>query len=122
MRAMAVRLVAVVVGFLGIGALADLTQSRPDVRVPGSESTLRYTVDTRGYRRGVDAAADALWAVCMASVRGEVTAGPVLEDGAYEVRITPALGKNTSKRLVGCLEDATLDRVIANVISLESTS
>lgn len=122
MKALLLRLAVVLAVVAGIDQLADITQSRPDDRVPGTETTLRYTVETRGYRRGEDAAAEALWAVCMATVRGEVTAAPHLAGDAYEVRITPQLGHHTEKRLVGCLEDATLDRVIANVIAVDSTS
>lgn len=115
-------LVAMLLASVAVDALGDLTQSRPDHRVPGSFTTLRYSVETRGYRRGETAAAEALWAVCMANARGEVTGGPRRAGDAYEVEITPALGKNSRKRLVGCLEDATLDRVLADVIAVESTS
>jgi hypothetical protein len=53
---------------------------------------------------------------------GEVTgvAAPAegtVDDG-YTVSISPAIGENGRKRLVGCLEDATLDRVIGPVESI----
>jgi hypothetical protein len=60
--------------------------------------------------------------VCSATVGGDVTgvsagAGTTAHDG-YTVSISPAIGENGRKRLVGCLEDATLDRVMGHVRSI----
>jgi hypothetical protein len=60
--------------------------------------------------------------VCSATVGGEVSgvpapAGDMVDDG-YTVSISPAIGENGRKRLVGCLEDATLDRVMGHVRSI----
>ena len=78
---------------------------------------LTFAVDTRDYQRGDRAAAQALWAVCSATVGGDVSGVPTpaedaVDDG-YTVTISPAIGENGRKRLVGCLEDAALDRVMA---------
>ena len=121
MKALAV-LAAVLLGTLGALGLADLTQNRPDPVEAGTATVVSFDVDTRDYQRGDGAAAQALWAVCSATVGGDVTgvsaaAGTTADDG-YTVSISPAIGENGRKRLVGCLEDATLDRVMGHVRSI----
>ena len=82
---------------LGIVGLAELTQNRPDPVVAGSATVVAFDVATRDYRGGDETAAHALWA------------------------ITPAIGENGRKRLVGCLEDGTLDRVMGHVSRVSVT-
>jgi hypothetical protein len=114
--------VAVVAALVvGIGVMRELTQNRPDVPVEGSETTVDFTIDTRRFDRGEPAAATALWAVCAQTVGGEISPVPAAVDGAWRVTITPAIGEHGENRLVGCLEDATLDRVIGDVVELTST-
>jgi hypothetical protein len=105
---------------VGIARLADLTQNRPDERVPGSETTVEFQVSTRDYPRGEAAAALALWTICSSMVGGRVTPQPVEAAGDWQVRISPAIGEHGEDRLVGCLEDLTVERVIGNVVSLRS--
>lgn len=121
MKALAALAVAVL-GTLGIIGLAELTQNRPDPTEAGSATVVNFDVDTRDYERGEGAAAQALWAVCSATVAGDVSGVPAppadtVGDG-YAVSISPAIGENGRKRLVGCLEDATLDRVVGHVRSI----
>jgi hypothetical protein len=120
-KALAV-LAVVVMGAMGIVGLAELTQNRPDPVEAGSATVVTFDVDTRDYQRGDGAAAQALWAVCSATVGGDVSGVPTpaeeaVDDG-YTVTISPAIGENGRKRLVGCLEDATLDRVMGHVQSI----
>jgi len=111
--------VLVVVGVIGVDTLADLTQSRPDALADDSTTVIAFDVGTRGYN-GTDLdAARALWAVCAASVSGAAT-GPTAGGDGYAVSISPAVGTTGSKRLVGCLEDGTLDRVQGHVESMTS--
>jgi hypothetical protein len=117
-KALAVLAVAVLCT-LGALGLAELTQNRPDPVEAGTATVVSFDVDTGDHQRGDGAAAQALWAVCSATVGGEVTgvSAPAegrAEDG-YTVTISPAIGENGRKRLVGCLEDATLDRVMGRV-------
>ena len=120
MKALGILLLAVVTG-LGILGLAELTQNRPDPVDPDSSTIVTFDVATRGYRGGDDSAALALWAVCSATVPGDVTAvAPAPSDG-FEVTITPAIGENGRKRLLGCLEDGTLDRVMGHVSDFTRT-
>jgi hypothetical protein len=106
----------------GIVAMAELTQNRPDVVVEDSETTIDFTVDTRRYDRGEPFAATALWAVCAATVDGAVSPAPVAHAGAWRVTVSPAIGEHGENRLVGCLEDATIDRVLGDVVALSSTT
>jgi hypothetical protein len=116
MKALGVIVLALATG-LGIVGLAELTQNRPDRVDPDSSTVIAFDVATRGYRGSEDSAAQALWAVCAATVPGDDTA-PAAAAGDYEVTITPAIGENGRKRLVGCLEDGTLDRVMGHVSSI----
>jgi hypothetical protein len=121
MKALAVLAVAVM-GILGVIGLANLTQNRPDPVEAGTATIVTFDVASRDYQRGDGAAAQALWAVCSATVGGEVT-GPAAPgggtvDAGYTVSISPAIGENGRKRLVGCLEDSTLDRVMGHVESI----
>lgn len=102
---------------LGIIGLADLTQNRPDEIVDGSTTTIEFDVATRRYDGAELIAAQSLWAVCHSTVGGEKSA--VVEDGDhFSVTVSPAFGENGTKRLTGCLADATVDRVMGHVVSL----
>jgi hypothetical protein len=118
------RFVAVLAGLLAVaGALvgmAELTQNRPDEVRAGSSTTVTFEVATRDVQRGEPAAAAALWAVCAGTVGGDVSPVPAAAGDAWEVRIEPAIGQHGENRLVGCLEDVTVDRVIGDVVAIES--
>ena len=111
-------------GALGGGVLVmmEATQNRPDVRVPGSVTTVDFTVSTNDYHRGAAGAAAALWAVCSATVGGRVSPMPEPHGEGWRVTVEPAIGEHGENRLVGCIEDVTLDRVIGNVTSLASSA
>lgn len=103
-----------------IAVLAEATQNRVDARVPGSRTTVEFTVSTRDYRRGDDAAAAALWVTCAATVGGDVSPVPEPVGGRWRAVVSPAIGDHGENRLVGCLEDVTLDRVVGDVLDLRS--
>jgi hypothetical protein len=115
---------AVVLGLLavvGVGELADLTQNRPDPVVDGSSTVISFDVGTRDYPGSDLQAAQALWAVCAATVSGDESALTHATGGGFAVSVTPAFGTNGRKRLEGCLEDSTLDRVQGHVQSVVAT-
>jgi hypothetical protein len=105
---------------VGIAGLADLTQNRPDHMRPGSATVVSFDVATRRYRGPDDTDAAALWSVCAATIPGEDSSMVTTADGGYQVTVTPAIGENGRKRLTGCLEDGTLDRVTGRVIGMEA--
>lgn len=117
MKRALVAVVALVAVIATVVALAEATQNRPDPVRAGSVTTVSFTVATRGAQRGESAAASALWAVCSATVPGDVS--PAEDDGAAWIgTVEPAIGEHGEKRLVGCLEDLTLDRVVGRVLDI----
>ena len=113
-------IVLMVTGVVGVNGLADLTQNRPDPVVDGSATVVTFDVGTRDYN-GTDAeAAHALWAVCAATVSGETTGPTATDTGDFTVSISPAIGTNGRKRLLGCLQDGTLDRIQGHVESVST--
>ena len=118
MKRILVLLLLVVGTIAAVDLLADATQSRPD-RVRADEVTeLVVDVDVDRFNPGEAAAADALWAVCAAQTRSRPTTadGPEpLGDGRYRLILTPAVGEHDERKLVGCLEDLTIERVRGDV-------
>ena len=118
------RVVGYLVGLVAVAAavfgMAEVTQNRPDDVRAGSQTTVTFTVATRDVQRGEQAAAGALWAVCAGTVGGEVSLAPDRVGETWQVTITPAIGEHGENRLVGCLEDVTIDRVIGDVVTIES--
>ena len=107
--------VAALVG--GLVAMMGATKNRPDDTVAGTRTTVTFSVSTRDYQRGEDAAAAALWAVCSATVDGTVSPAVAVDDH-WQVTIEPAIGQHGQKRLVGCIDDVTLERVKGAVLSV----
>jgi hypothetical protein len=109
--------VLAVLTVLGVTSLADLTQNRPDAVVEGSSTTIAFDVATRRYSGSELLAAQSLWAVCQSTVGGDKTAVTEVGDH-FTVTVSPGFGENGRKRLTGCIEDATVDRVMGRVMSL----
>jgi hypothetical protein len=118
-----VALVVVTIG--GLDVLADATQSRPDPVRAGEVTELVLAVDEDRFGPGEAAAAGALWAVCAAQTKSRPTTpdGPeALGDGRYRVVLEPAVGEHDRRKLVGCLEDLTIDRVRGNVVAFRHSA
>jgi hypothetical protein len=118
--------VVIIVGVLaalvvGVKVMADATQNRPDEVVAGTSSVVEFKVSTRDFQRGEPAAADALWAVCASTVGGDVSPRPEPVQGRWRVTISPAMGEHGEQRLVGCLQDLTIDRVVGRVTTVNTT-
>jgi hypothetical protein len=66
-----------------------------------------------------------LWAVCHLTVPAvDVVGAPEQVASApdelrYTITVSPALGEHDRRRLRGCLADGTVDRVWADVVSLD---
>lgn len=114
-------LVAVIA--LSIDFLGDLTQTRPDALDNDVVSELVMAVDQDRFGGGRDAAAGALWSVCYAQTSSQMAGERGLEPlggGRYRAVLHPALGKYDGRQLIGCLEDLTVDRVLADVESVRT--
>jgi hypothetical protein len=104
---------------LGFDLLEAQWETTEDVLVPGSRSVL--TVDVRVDRGPVDTAAAALVGACAWVVPDHTVTlvGPGDHDGRYVVDVAPALERHGRRKLVGCLEDGTLDRVWGDVRTID---
>ena len=119
MKRAVVVLVAVAALAGGLDVLADLTQDRADRIPPGSRSEIVLDVRHRGTGVAEMRTAQGLWGACQGTVWQQLTAPGVVElgGGRFLLTTSPAVGEHAWRRLQGCLEDATVDRVRAAVVS-----
>lgn len=120
MKRLVAAVVAIAVTVGGIWALAEVTQNRPDVIEEGSSTELVVSVRTRE-GAGLVRHAERLWAVCSGTARGIHLVGDMVGHGGglFQLTLSPALGEHTRRRLVGCLEDFTLDGLKGSVRSVD---
>jgi hypothetical protein len=108
-----------VLGIVGIGALADATQNRIDPPPdPDSTSAVVFEVESRRYPGDIDPGT-VLWTACSGTIRHELLDIAEVDDNTYRATIQPELGKNAQRRLEGCLNDSTVDRLNGNVVSID---
>lgn len=117
-RALLLLLAALGLAF-GVDWLADLTQDRPDRVLAGTRSEIVLDLQSRDRRGSALLSAQGLWGACQGTVRHRLAEPGVIEIGVGRFRLVtePALGEHSWRRLQGCLEDTTLDRVKAHVVS-----
>ncbi|MEO3750060.1 hypothetical protein [Streptomyces sp. B6B3] len=99
--------------------LAQLTRTEPPERGADAATTVLFSVDSRGLpeERGA-LAAQQQWERCRdaTSVPLDHAGMTALDDGIYAATIYPSLSEHDQTRLLGCLEDAAIDRVQLHVI------
>lgn len=100
---------------VGIDALGDLTQTRPDTVVAGSVGVIVFEVSTRT-PGGEAAAAQRLWTACADAETHRTGTLTAAGGRRFRVETSPAPGTYAFRRLRGCLEDATLDRIRARIV------
>jgi hypothetical protein len=112
-------LVLAVIGAVGVDMIGDKTQTRPDVVRPGSTSEVTFTLRTK-MDRDRQMTAEGLWGACQGTVDSRVVEPGVvrLSESTFRITLAPELGHHARTRLSGCIEDATLDRVIGHVVSI----
>jgi hypothetical protein len=122
MKRVLIVLALVIGAAIAVDELADLTQSRPDQVNTAAVTEIVLDVDHDRFGTGQDGAAEALWAVCAAQTHSRADGGGLerVDDGRYRVVLTPAVGHHEERKLVGCLEDLTVDRVRGNVESIHT--
>jgi hypothetical protein len=116
---------AVVLGLLvaaAIDLVADATQSRPSARVPGTSTVVELGIDQRRPRPAIEGA-EALAVACHGTLHAdsEFTKMETLRGDHVELTVTPALSELRRRQLFGCLQDATLDLVRADVVGWTTT-
>jgi hypothetical protein len=110
-------------GWFAVDKLADATQTRPDHRPKGSRTEIVFAVETKRYRQSTETAAQTLWGTCSTTVSSSLVGGvQPLGDGDFRIVLTPGLGKHAKERVLGCLDDLTLDRVRSHVERVTDTA
>jgi hypothetical protein len=113
----AVAVVSVLVSLLAVEGLRQLTQTRPDEITSMGATTIVIGIEQRRTEDPETVIASALWGVCRSRLPGGITVLSVATTGPGEASITidRALGRTGRTRIVGCLEDHTMDLVRADV-------
>jgi hypothetical protein len=111
---------------LSIGAvvlLRELTQTRPDEVAAVGTTSVVLDIDQRRQLRPLPTVAEDLFGSCRSRLPGDVelTAITQVDDERVTIEFDRSLGRTGRARIVGCLEDHTLDRVRADVLSIQST-
>ncbi|MDQ4098497.1 MAG: hypothetical protein M3144_11605 [Actinomycetota bacterium] len=104
----------------GVDWLGDLTQDRPDRVSSGSRTEVVLDVRVRHDRAPANlATAQGLWGACQNTVRQRLAAPGLVDLGGGRFRAVtePAIGEHAWRRLQGCLEDMTIDRVRGEVVA-----
>jgi len=111
--------ILVVVAVASVIALAGATQSRPDVIREGTSTEITLQIFGDSHISPTSAAVR-LWEACSGTVPRAVDAHSFEGSGWTSVTIglEPAVGPNGERRLRGCLEDATLDKIQAAVVGV----
>ena len=120
--------IAVMVAVAGVGTsmsidyVADRTQSRPDVMDPDARTVVDLELYGAVAAQDPDRALHHLWAVCTGPdvFRLRQLPPPVVHhraDGVIRVIVDADVGEHGMERLRGCLNDATIDKVRARVVS-----
>lgn len=106
---------------IGIDFLRDETMSTPDPPDPDAVMVLTLDVDTREAFGSVDDLVEALYVACRVRLPDETQLLESTEsaDGLGRLVVAPAVGETGERRFVGCLEDATIDRVNADLVTME---
>jgi hypothetical protein len=121
MRALVIGAVITVGAVGGVDVLGDLTQTRPDQSDRDGATQIDLAIDAKPGAGNLHFVADGLWGSCQGTVKRRLQADGWVETapGRFRGTVYPALGEHARQRLTGCLEDATLDRVIADVVKME---
>lgn len=105
---------------VGVDALADLTQNRPDPLVRDARTAIVLEVLNRDTDTltSLDAARG-LWGVCRGTLEHHAQQSSVSRSSRrlFVVEVRPALGEHDMRRIHGCFEDALLDNVQARVVA-----
>jgi hypothetical protein len=103
------------------GGLARLTQNRPDPPQPAQAATLVLQVAHRQDLQRAGTLAASVWQRCVTTILGAgatATGLLALDHGRYAVLLRPAPGPIATRRLRGCLQDATTDRVQLQAVTV----
>ena len=117
-----VLVVTLVLSLAAVGVLRELTQTRPKEVTAAGTTLILLDIDQRRQDRPLPTVAEDLWGACRSRLPGDVrlTAITQLDDEHVQIEFDRSLGSTGRVRIVGCLQDQTLDLVRADVLSIES--
>lgn len=118
-RSVAAVVALVVVAAAGVEVLRRLTQSPEGSSTATGSTSLTIDVDTK---RGLspEVAVQRLWAVCAGRLDGSAVSAAVSATGdRFVLQLDRALGDTARRRIVGCLEDYTIDFALAEVETID---
>lgn len=122
MKRFAVTALLLVAGVLVVEAMGDLLETRGDRTPPDSRSEVVLEVSEQRYKRELDEGAHNLIAACAGSMYSQIADEPgvvKVSDGTFKFIVEPALGPENRLKLVGCLEDFTIDHLRGDVVSVK---
>jgi hypothetical protein len=105
--------------------LAKLTQTQPPEHGGESATTVLFELDSNGLTEGrAQLAARQQWERCRdaTSIPLEQAGMTALDDNLYAATVHPSLSEHDEMRLLGCLEDATIDRIQLHVVGTGGVS
>ena len=100
--------------------LREFTQARLEPASADEVTAIEISVSQRQSNQPVLSIADALWVSCRLRVPSSVGLVEIGATGSNsaELVLHPALGETDRRQFVGCMQDATIDRVNARVLSV----
>ena len=102
-----------------IVALREATMTRHTPVDPSTRMELVLHASSNVEETELDEMVEALFATCQLQVATNPLGPPTpLGDDDYLLEMSPALDESDQRQLVGCLEDAVLDRLQASVLSI----
>ena len=113
--------IVLVIGAFAVDAIGDATQTREDERHNDRKTEVVMHLEGKNFRQSLDTAAQALWGSCAATVGGHLVEPGIepIGPGEYRFAMTPSLGDHGKERLLGCINDWSIDRLLSNVESVE---
>jgi hypothetical protein len=112
--------VLLIIGAFAVDAIGDATQTRDDKRDTDKKTEIVFHVEGKHFRQSLDVAAQALFGKCAATVGGHLV-DPGIEPigpGDYRFAMTPTLGDHGRERLLGCMNDLSIERLRSHVESV----
>lgn len=110
---------AAVVLAVGLQVLADLAQARNDPPRAGWQTEIELEISQKRATASTLRQAERLVLLCVPEGY-DATLGPPAGD-AITLTVTPAPGRTDHRKLIGCLSDARLDRVLVDLGDVTST-
>lgn len=111
--------VALVAATAGIFVLREATITREVTTASHTEMEVRLRIHTNEEGADPERLADSLFSLCRLQVDAVRSAGPEpVGGGVFAFRLRPTLDESDRRQLEGCIEDAHVDHVQGDVLTL----